>query len=143
MNVYAESSAVLAWIFQEARADAVDDVLVRATLVLSSPLTGIECARGVHRAAAYGRITARQAEGLLAEYQSLEAGWDRIEIGDQVIRGAAAPFPVEPVRSLDAIHLASAKAADERFGDVAVLTFDERVRVNAKALGLTVLPEQA
>lgn len=140
MIVYAESSAVLAWIFQEPRADAVNDVFDRATLVLSSSLTSIECARGVRRAEAAGRISARQAEDLLAEFRSLTAGWDTMEIGERAVHVASAPFPVEPVRSLDAIHLASARVASDSLGDIAVLSFDERVRANAEALGLRVLP---
>jgi len=140
MIVYAESSAVLAWIFQEPRADAVNDVFDRATLVLSSALTTIECTRGVRRAEAAGRVTAREADTLLAELRLLADGWDAMEIGERVVLVASAPFPVEPVRSLDAIHLASAKLASDRLGDVAVLSFDERVRANAEALGLGVLP---
>lgn len=140
MIVYAESSAVLAWIFQEARAATVNEVFERATMVLSSTLTRIECTRGVHRAAAAGRISAREADDLLTEYHSLADGWDEVEIGERVVRAAAAPFPAEPIRSLDAIHLASAKVAGDSLGDIAVLSFDERVRANAKALGLGVLP---
>lgn len=143
MIVYAESSAVLAWIFQEARAEAVNEVFERATLVLSSTLTTIECTRGVHRAAAAGRITAREADELLAEFRSLADGWDQVEIGERVVLAAAAPFPVEPVRSLDAIHLASAKVASDSLGDIAVLSFDDRVRANAEAIGLAVLPVTA
>ncbi|MDQ8165145.1 MAG: type II toxin-antitoxin system VapC family toxin [Gemmatimonadota bacterium] len=140
MIVYAESSAVLAWIFQEPRADAVNEVFERATLVLSSTLTTIECTRGLRRAEAAGRVTAREAEALLAEFRSLAEGWDTVEISERVVLVASAPFPVEPVRSLDAIHLASARVAGDRLGDVAVLSFDERVRANAVALGLGVLP---
>lgn len=140
MIVYAESSAVLAWIFHEPRADAVNEVFEQATLVLSSTLTSIECTRGVRRAEAAGRVTAREAEALLTEFRSLAEGWDAMEIGERVVLAASVPFPVEPVRSLDAIHLASAKVACDSFGDIAVLSFDERVRANAEALGLTVLP---
>ena len=143
MKLYVESSAVLSWLFDEGGAVAVDKALDKAVLVFASALTGIECARAVRRAAALGRVTARQADALLEEYRSLESAWDRIEIGDHIAASASGPYPLEPVRSLDAIHLASACAARERFGDVAILTFDDRVRVNAAALGLTVLPQMA
>lgn len=143
MKVYADSSAVLSWLFGEPQGDAVHDVLARATLVLASALTGIECARAVHRAASLGRITRRQAEAALEEYEAIESGWDRMPIGERVVLGASQPFPVEPVRALDAIHLASAQSARERFRDVGLLTLDDRMRENAAALGLTVLPERA
>jgi hypothetical protein len=44
------------------------------------------------------------------------------------------------VRALDAIHLASALLAREVWEELVVLSFDERVRSNAVALGFTVLP---
>lgn len=49
-------------------------------------------------------------------------------------------FPVEPVRTLDAIHLATALEWHKRIEPVAVLSTDERVRSNARALGLQVIP---
>jgi len=50
------------------------------------------------------------------------------------------PFPVEPIRTLDAIHLASAILARAAVPDLALLSLDERVRANGRALGFTVLP---
>jgi hypothetical protein len=54
-----------------------------------------------------------------------------------------APTRVEPVRALDAIHLASALLAREVWEDLAVLSFDDRVRRNAVALGFTVVPAES
>lgn len=45
------------------------------------------------------------------------------------------PFPVEPIRTLDAIHLATAELLDEPPQLVTIVTRDERVRANAQALG--------
>ena len=45
-----------------------------------------------------------------------------------------------PLLTLDAIHLASASIAHVEMGEVGVLSLDERVRANAAALGMTVLP---
>ena len=46
-------------------------------------------------------------------------------------------FPLEPVRALDAIHLASALFLRESFSDLTILTTDERVRSNATLLGFS------
>jgi len=62
----------------------------------------------------------------------------RIE-GD-VVERARRPFPVEPVRTLDAIHLASALLASARVADLGLLSLDERVRAAGRALGLPVVP---
>jgi len=62
----------------------------------------------------------------------------RIE-GD-VVERARRPFPVEPVRTLDALHLSSAVVASARVTDLAILSLDERVRAAGRALGLPVVP---
>jgi len=53
-----------------------------------------------------------------------------------VARRAQEAFPREPVRTLDAIHLASAVLLRQSFPDLVVVSRDERVRANAAELGL-------
>ncbi len=48
---------------------------------------------------------------------------------------AGRPFPVEPIRTLDAIHLATAAALSAMPALVTIVTRDLRVRNNATALG--------
>jgi predicted nucleic acid-binding protein len=141
--VYAESSAVLCWLLGESRASEVARILGGADRVVASVVTGIECARAVVRGATVGAITRVQARALIQSYRDVEVGWDRVELHDRVMDRAGAPFPVEPIRTLDAIHVASAAIAHEAFGPVTMLSFDERVRANAAALGLPVLPVEA
>jgi len=45
------------------------------------------------------------------------------------------PFPVEPVRTLDAVHIATAETLGEPPQLVTIVTRDTRVRENATALG--------
>jgi predicted nucleic acid-binding protein len=45
------------------------------------------------------------------------------------------PFPVEPVRTLDAVHLATAELLGEPPQLISIVTRDDRVRENATALG--------
>jgi len=59
---------------------------------------------------------------------------------EDVVREAKRPFPIEPVRALEAIHLASALVWSRSVGPIAVASTDERVRTHARALGLDVLP---
>ena len=49
MTLYAESSAVLAWLFDEPARRPVEDELATASSVVSSSLTLIECDRALHR----------------------------------------------------------------------------------------------
>ncbi len=60
-----------------------------------------------------------------------------MELSEEIARRAEEGFPSESVRTLDAIHLASALFLRQSFPDLVVLTADERVRVNAALLGLS------
>src|SRR5207245_2925913 len=68
------------------------------------------------------------------------ADWTLIEPSAAVLDRAGLPFPAEPIRALDAAHLASALVAREATGALELVTTDERVRKNARLLGLAVLP---
>ena len=61
-----------------------------------------------------------------------------IELDPAVLGRALQPFPV-PTRTLDALHLASASWLRERGGEVRMATYDGRLAVGAKAIGLDVL----
>ncbi|MCW5890572.1 MAG: hypothetical protein KIT14_08470 [bacterium] len=63
-----------------------------------------------------------------------------LEMSADVAARAEARFPAEPVRTLDALHLASALALRRLFPDLTMLSTDARVRDDAALLGLPVLP---
>ena len=136
MIAYAESSAVLAWVLGEPEAEEVRTVLAAAERVVSSTLTAVECARALARGSATGRIgrthelaAARLLEGAMASWATLEmSGW--------ILRRAAARFPVEPVRTLDALHLATALSFREAYSDLILVSLDDRLRANARPLDL-------
>jgi predicted nucleic acid-binding protein len=138
--VYAESSAVLAWLFGERAESAVRRLLGEAERVVASTLTPLECARCLARGVATGQLPAadaRVAVGLLGE---ASRGWALLEMTGPAIERARQTFPVEPVRTMDAIHLASALEFQEALGRLTLLSLDDRIRANATALGLTPAP---
>jgi hypothetical protein len=51
------------------------------------------------------------------------------------------PFPEEPIRTLDALHLASALTARAAVAGLKFLSLDDRLRASAQKLGLSLLPE--
>ena len=59
-----------------------------------------------------------------------------MSIDESVVTGAAKTFPVEPVRSLDAIHLATALEYKKLYPELIILTTDDRLSRNTSALGL-------
>ena len=58
-----------------------------------------------------------------------------VNVTEAILAHAGHPFPVEPVRTLDAIHLATAGALGETPALVTIVSSDRRVRENAVALG--------
>ena len=138
--IYAESSAVLAWLLHEPAARAVREALTAADGVVASDLTLIECDRVVLRAAALGELTEAEAAGCRSHLAAAADHWHLLRIGPEVVVRARQPFPGDPVRTLDAIHLASALTARAAVPQLAVLSLDHRIRHAATRLGLPVLP---
>jgi hypothetical protein len=64
-----------------------------------------------------------------------------VAITDAVLTRAGRPFPVEPIRTLNALHLATVELLGEPPQFVTIVTRDARVRDNATALGYTVEPD--
>ena len=138
--LYAESSAVVTWLFGEPRADAAARAIDGADRVVMSTLTEAECRRAIVRAATLGACSANRAARILAALGALERRAARVQVTAEVLARAGAPFPIEPVRTLDAIHLASIAIVRPAFPRLAVLSLDHRVRDNAAAMGCRVLP---
>jgi hypothetical protein len=61
-----------------------------------------------------------------------------VAVTDAVLARVRRPFPVEPIRTLDAVHLATAELLGEPPPLMMVVTRDSRVRANAEALGYPV-----
>lgn len=140
MVAYADSSAVLAWLLNEARAEDVRTSLAEAERVVASTLTVVECARALGRGSAMGRITRAEELEALRLMDLTAARWVLMEMTGRVLQRARSPFPVEPVRTLDALHLATAVTFREAHPALTVVSLDRRIRDNARALGMDVAP---
>jgi hypothetical protein len=86
------------------------------------------------------RLTAVQQAAALKFLDDALAAWHVLDLTEDVLALAQNAFPHEPVRTLDALHLASAVVLHRALGELRVLSLDERVRSNAKALGMAVVP---
>ena len=140
MNLYADSSAVLSWLFGEPEGEAVREVLATADSVLASDLTLVECDRTILRAQATGRVSEGHAADRRGLLVATAAHWHLLRLDVDVIERARRPFPAEPIRTLDALHLASALAARSALPDLVLLSLDERMRSAGRGLGFTLRP---
>ena len=130
---YIESSALVAAVLE-------GDTAARASIRakgqrVTSALTAAETSRAVLRARLSGRITAQQERAALLTLQRFSRRCYIVSVTEAILARAARRFPVEPVRTLDAIHLATAEASGDPPALVTIVTRDLRVRDNANALG--------
>ena len=140
MTLYAESSAVLAWLLDEGAGPGVRQLLMDADSIVASDLTLIECDRVLLRATAVGELTETEAADRRAHLAMAASHWHVLRIGPDVVERARQPFPGEPVRTLDAIHLASVLVARSALAGLELLSLDDRIRKAARRLGLRLRP---
>ena len=133
---YVESSALLAGLLEQ-DADVIAALRADGERVTSA-LTFAEAHRALVRVRVAGRLTLSEERAAIFALQTFERRCTVIAVSDTVLTRAGRPFPVEPVRTLDAVHLATAELLGEPPQLTTILTRDERVRENAKALGYIV-----
>ena len=104
---------------------------------VTSALTLAEAARAIVRARAAG-LTVAQEQAAVRGLRTFERRCFIVDVNRVVLARVGRPFPVEPIRTLDAVHLATAELLDESPQLVTIVTRDARVRDNAQALGYSV-----
>ena len=105
---------------------------------ITSALTFAETARAILRARAAARLTVDEERKAVRALHRFVRRCYVVDVTDAVLARAARAFPVEPVRTLDAVHLATVELLGEPPPTMTVVTRDSRVRDNAHALGYSV-----
>lgn len=125
--IYLDTSALVKQIRLEHESYALADWLDahREISWITSTLTEIELTRAI-RAVAPERLSA---------VPSVLARLDRFEV-DALIRTTAASYSDPTLRSLDAIHLATAQIVAAEFQLTAFITYDNRLAASAKTAGI-------
>ena len=124
--IYLDTSVALAHVLGETRAPTAD--MWREQLVSSRLLE-------------YELWTRLHARGLAASHgddaRSLTNEVALLELSPPVLARALEPFPV-PVRTLDALHLASLDFLRTQGQRIALASYDERMLAAARALGFAI-----
>jgi predicted nucleic acid-binding protein len=105
---------------------------------VTSALTLAETARAILRARLTGRLTPDEERASIQALRRFERRCYVVAVTDVVLARVRRPFPVEPIRTLDAVHLATAELLGEPPPLMTIVTRDGRVRENAEALGYAV-----
>jgi predicted nucleic acid-binding protein len=129
--LYLDTSALMKLVVDEAETRALQEELRRwgDGRFVTSALTGVELPRSVRRA-----VQAREGEDALRAAVALLDTVIRVPISSDVITRAASLEPAT-LRSLDAIHLASAMVAMPRRIPPVVCGYDERLQDAARVTG--------
>lgn len=122
---YVDSSAIVKLVVAEPESKALRRYLVRRQPLVSSALARTEVARALMPS---GPEIVGRGEDVLRRIQLLR-------VNDRVLAQAGRMEPPE-LRSLDAIHLASARALGAAVRQI--VTYDDRMAHAAKALGWSV-----
>ena len=130
---YVESSALVAALLEHDT--DVTKQQPTGTRRVTSALTLSEAGRAIIRARTTGRLDADDEKAAVRALRTFERRCFILEVTQAVLDRVRRPFPVEPIRTLDAIHLATAELLGEPPQLVTIVTRDERVRANARALG--------
>jgi hypothetical protein len=133
---YIESSALLAALLERDRSARV--ALRGVGRRVTSALTMAEAGRAILRARAERRLTADDERAAVRALVWFERRCYVMAVTDAVLARVRRPFPVEPVRTLDAVHLATVELLGESPPLVTIVTRDVRIRDNARALGYVV-----
>jgi predicted nucleic acid-binding protein len=140
VNVYAESSAIVAWLLGKDDGERIREILRRAELIATSELTVIECERVLIRATVLGEMDEATSADRRASLNAAAEHWHVLRLSPDIIERARRRFPVEPVRTLDAIHLASALTARSAVAGMEILSLDDRIRRAGQQLGFRLQP---
>jgi predicted nucleic acid-binding protein len=115
-HVYLDSSALVKLVVLEPESAALREFLRAHALRLSSALAEVEVPRALSRAG-YGAAERRRATEVLARIAL-------IDVDRRILRSAAALAPPD-LRSLDAIHLATALSLGHDLAGI--VTYDQRL----------------
>jgi hypothetical protein len=126
-HVYLDSSALVKLVVIEPESSALREFLKRHAARLSSGLVELEVPRALRRAG-FGAAELRRAGELLAHIAL-------VDVDRALLRAAAAITPAS-LRSLDAIHLATALSLGEDLAGF--ITYDQRLAEAASTVDLEV-----
>ncbi len=134
MTAYVDSSVILRLVFGE------PNPLVGWTdeQPVSSELLRVECLRVVDRARITEGLDDEVAASLRAEMLQATESIALIPVTRGVLERAAEPFPTL-LRTLDAVHLATALAVRQEQPTLSMATHDRELAAAARAVGFPVL----
>jgi predicted nucleic acid-binding protein len=136
---YFDTSALVKRYVKEAGSSATRRLLLRFRF-LSSAVTPVEALSALSRRRACGDLTPRDVLAIRARLHKDRAYWELVEVSERVLRQAEELVQNTDVRTLDALHIASALMFQAASGlTIPFITSDAKQRDAAQAMALTVI----
>ena len=140
MNLYLESSAALRDLLGGPGCEEIRRLLRTAEIVATSRCTLAEVGRVLSRLRVLEPAVSATVAARESQFQTDSDLWVIQPVDEWIWNRCSRPFPMEPVRTLDAIHLATVEKLGGIIDRLVVLCADDRIRANARALGFDVVP---
>src|SRR5438132_865072 len=121
-RLYLDTSAVLRAVVERGTSPEIEARLERAPTLITSRLSLVEASRAIHRLRQAGQVPETRLADAARELSVL---WSRCEIWEltpAVCETARNVASGRPLRTLDALHLATFVLARERIEDLELLT---------------------
>jgi predicted nucleic acid-binding protein len=136
---YFDTSALVKRYIDEAGRRGVLQLLRRHDCVTSAVLP-VELRSALRRRISEGTLDAARLPEILKRVTTDRAYWTLVEIGNDVLAAAEALVSTHPLRTLDAIHVASAQlfAARTTASELIFVSADVRQTAAAAAVGMTI-----
>ena len=135
MRAYVDSSVLLRIVLGEAGRLAQWPRIAHAA---TSEIARVECLRTLDRLRLASRIPDRELARRRSTLLTILQGIETVRLNRAVLDRAAEPFPTE-LRTLDAVHVASALLVRARFPALRFATHDADLGAGAQALGFSVI----
>ena len=137
MWTYFDTSALIKRYVDESGRREILQLFRRSTCVTSAVLP-VELRSALRRRAAEGSLEGARLPAILKHVAADRAYWTLVEVGTDVLAAAEALVAAYPIRTLDAIHVASAQLFAARASTPGLLfvSADKRQTETAVAVGL-------
>jgi predicted nucleic acid-binding protein len=135
LRVYVDSSVLLRVVLGEPRRLREWS---RITTAVSSEVLRVECLRVLDRLRIARALRDRELARRRGTLLEILEGFDLVRANRAVLERASEPFPTS-IRTLDAIHVASALLARSRYAALRFATHDDELATAAVSVGMRVL----
>ncbi len=135
-TVYLDSSVVLRWLLKDTNSLSDFGGWKHAA---SSFLLEVECIRALDRLKNENKINAETYADLLAQLNEFTRSMQLFDIDARVLGMAKSQY-IAPVKTLDAIHIATVQLWQQELSEkILLLSHDHKMNLIAKSLGLKTL----